>query len=161
MLPVNLTLSQQTSSGGKFVAVCSPNAGDTFALGISFDFGDIGADQCYGEEWHRDFVQVVFDPYWKATGQPCSGITWAMDSAPCAGDGNYSYPPLVEPLLAPPAGTPPEQPAEFYTATTAAMPDAVGTAFCESIPRDRAAIHALLVAWLTCDDWKDFANFNC
>lgn len=144
-----------------YVYCCSPN-GEVFPSGVTYDFGDIEADQCYGEEWHRDFVQAVPDPYWQNVGAPCGVTPWGRDSSPCAGDGDSPYPPLVEPLLVAPVGAP-SQPAAFYTACEAGIPGAVGAdeASCASEPTPRSTIHNWRAAWLVCSDWKDYANVNC
>jgi hypothetical protein len=126
-----------------FVACVSPN-GETWPNGVTYDFGTIEADMCYGEEWHRDFVQAVVDPYWQATFE-CDPLD--MDTLPCAGDGGYRHYPLVE--------------ATIDNVGESAMPTAVGAAWCESEPRQRATVHNLRAAWEACEEWKEFINANC
>jgi hypothetical protein len=157
---LNQTQHEYTYEANKpFVLCCSPNQDDVFESGISFAWGTIGPDQCYGEEWHRDFVQAVQDPRWVAPPQPCEAATWVGATVPC-GEGDYEYPPLVEPMLGPIDGAP-EPPETFYSATDSAMPGAVGTVYCESQPRSRATLHNIRAAWLECNDWHDSANANC
>ena len=142
-----------------FVLCCSPNEDDTFDSGLNFDWGSIGPDQCYGEEWHRDFVQAVPDPYWVAPPAPCESESWVGATTPC-GAGDYPYPPLVEPMLEAIEGAP-EPPAALLTATVAGMPSAVGATYCENEPNQSVTVHNWREQWLACSDWQDYANANC
>jgi hypothetical protein len=126
-----------------FVACVSPN-GESWPNGVTYDFGTIEADMCYGEEWHRDFVQAVVDEHWQALHE-CTPLE--MDSAPCAGDGDYPYYPLIE--------------ATVDNVVEASMPSAVGVSGCESEPRARATVHNIRAAWEACDEWKEYLNANC
>ena len=113
---------------------CSPNK-ETFpsdSSTYSAPFGYITSEPCpdyhyygvpaQGNEWHLKFLQAVPDPFWKAP-TPCSGDTSltvgdtfnSTQAYPCGPyeDMNgintfyhYSYPPMVEPFLQPPAGAP-------------------------------------------------------
>ena len=142
------------------VLYCTPN-GETFPHGQAFDWGDINADQCYGEEWHCTFTQAVPDPFWQADHYPCGGSgTWTEASQPCETlDANhYAYPPLVEPRLVKPAGAP-DLPVTLHVAPY--MPGNVSHPNCETEPYGRTTPHFVRTAWLTCDDWKEKIGHKC
>lgn len=149
------------------VLVISPNAGDTFdnEYRVTWDNGRISPDQCFGQEWHADFLQAVTDPFWQADHEPCGHDgAWSQASAPCAeDDDHYQYPPLVEPRIVKPDGAPTIPVTLYYGG--ASMPVSVGTPGCGSAnmekPIERATIHAILAAWEACSDWKVRVNFKC
>lgn len=154
-------------AGHPSVLVISPNSGDTFTnmYKQTWDNGIISADHCFGQEWHMDFLQAVVDPFWQADHEPCghSGA-WSQAGTPCGEDSDhYQYPPLVEPRLTKPDGAP-DIPVTLYYGGSA-MPQGVGTPPCGAgnmhLPNEKAPIHAIRLAWETCDDWKIRVNAKC
>jgi hypothetical protein len=137
-----------TFAGGQksYVVCISPNEGDVFPSGVRYDFEDVEADMCYGNNWHKDVVQAVTDPNWQAKHEACDGTDYTMAAQYCTvGATEYARPPLVEPSAA----------------TGASVPSVVGVAYCESEPRSSATVHNVRASWLTCNDWKVPAGANC
>jgi len=150
-----------TSASNPFVVVISPNAGDAPRRGVRYDFGDIDHDKCWGEEWAMDVVQALPDPYWQRPHVPCGHVgAWTMDSAPCSGDGDYPYPPLVEARLTPPSGAP-AQAVPLYVAGSVGIPGAVGHPNCAIEPYAVGSVHVIRAAWEVCDTWPELTMHRC
>jgi hypothetical protein len=164
-VPYTVTETQRgyssTSPTKPYIVCISPNAGDTPTNGVRYSFGDIDHDQCWGEEWAMDVVQALNDPYWQEPHVACAHSgEWAMDSAPCSGDGDYEYPPLVEARLTPPTGAPTET-VPLYVAESVGIPGAVGHPNCSIEPYARGPVHTIRAAWEVCDTWPEKTMHRC
>jgi len=163
VLPDFLTETQHTIAPIRrhpTVLCISPNSRDTFPHGLTVGFGNIEADQCYGEEWHARFNQAENDPFWQADHVPCGhGSTWTQAEQPCTtGADEYEYPPLVEPRLTAPSGAP-TIPVTLHTEP--ARPNPVSHPNCDIEPYQSPTPHYVRAAWLLCDDWREKVNDNC
>lgn len=156
----SLQLAAKTS-----VIYFSPNT-ESFSNGYLAGFGSIAYEPCYDKsQWHGKFLQATVDPFFKAPLQ-CSGDTgtehFCQQSAPCATDTDptcvyYQYPPLVEPMIVPPEGSPP-LPVSFPS-FDGGMPGKAGVN-CAN-PKDIPTIHAIRQAWLDCHDWETVVHKHC
>lgn len=167
-LPYTLTETERSytySASNPYVVVISPNTGDTPTRGVRYDFGDIDADMCFGAEWHMDVSQAMADPFWQADHVPCGwgGGAWDQDSAPCAGDGDYEYPPLVESMLSAPSGAPtlPLATPTGYPTGETGSPGPVSHSNCEVTPYARGTVHAVRAAWEACEEWIEKTMHRC
>jgi len=156
----SLQLAAKTS-----VIYFSPNT-ESFSNGYSAGFGSIAYEPCFDKsQWHGKFLQATADPFFKAPLQ-CTGDTgtehFCQQSAPCAEDTDpncvyYKYPPLVEPMIVPPEGSPP-LPVSFPSFDSG-MPGKAGVN-CAN-PKDIPTIHAIRQAWLDCHDWETVIHKHC
>lgn len=156
----SLQLAAKTS-----VIFFSPNI-EGFSNGYSAGFGSIAYEPCFDKsQWHGKFLQATPDPFFKAPLQ-CSGDTGAehfcQQSAPCASDSDptcvyYDYPPLVEPMISAPEGSPP-LPVSFGFFDSG-MPGKAGVN-CAN-PKDIPTIHAIRQAWLDCHAWETVIHKHC
>jgi hypothetical protein len=156
----SFTQGQLSPVGSHPSVLCiSPNAVDEFPHGITYPFGTITADQCHGTEWREDFIQTINDPLWQAEPAPCDWVgTWTQDTYPCAADGDYDYPPQVEPQMVKPTGAP-TVPVTIWAEIN--MDDACGSPCGSDVPINRETVHAWREAWEACTDWQDETNANC
>jgi hypothetical protein len=150
-----------TSRARPYIVCISPNAGDTPTRGVRYPFGDIDHDKCWGEEWVMDVVQALPDPYWQRPHVPCGHVDpWLMDAAPCSGEGDYPYPPLVEARYTPPPGAPVET-VRLYLSGAVGLPGAVGHPNCAIEPYAVGSIHVVRAAWEACETWPELTMHRC